>query len=247
MLLLIEEYLDNQKKKGKLSNNTEQSYRRDLKKMAEYLESCGIREAQKVTATALNSYILYLEKQGASASSIARYIASMRSFYDYLFKRRRIDDDPAEDLQAPRAEHNGTSPLTKEELDLLLAPPKGGGAKEQRDYVMVVLMCSVGLKASEMILLKPEDINTKLGYLICRRDNASRTVSFDSQTGRLLEQYMESVRPHFIKDSQDAPLFPNCRGGRMSRQGLWKLVREYGERCGAGREVTPQRLCAGER
>ena len=247
LLLLIEEYLDNQKIKGKLSKNTELSYRRDLKKMAEYLESCGIREAHRVTATALNSYILYLEKQGASASSIARYIASMKSFYYYLFKRHRIGEDPAEELQAPKAEHNGTSPLTKEELNLLLAPPKDGGAKEQRDHVMVVLMCSVGLKASELILLKPEDLNTKLGYLTCRRDNARRTVSFDGQTGQLLEHYLESVRPYFIKESQDAPLFPNCRGGWMSRQGLWKLVREYGERCGAGREVTPQRLCVGER
>lgn len=123
------EYLEAEKH---ASENTRVSYQRDLMQMAAFLEGMGIRELSRVTRTALNSYVLMLEKEGKAASTVSRNLASMKAFFGYEFKRGRIRKDPSESIHAPRIEKKAPVILTVEEVDRLLAQPSGDSAKEIR-------------------------------------------------------------------------------------------------------------------
>lgn len=128
------EYLEAEKH---ASENTRVSYQRDLMQMAAFLEEMGIRELSRVTRTALNSYVLMLEKEGKAASTVSRNLASMKAFFGYEFKRGRIRKDPSESIHAPRIEKKAPVILTVEEVDRLLAQPSGDSAKEIRDKAML--------------------------------------------------------------------------------------------------------------
>ena len=142
------EYLEAEKH---ASENTRVSYQRDLMQMAAFLEGMGIRELSRVTRTALNSYVLMLEKEGKAASTVSRNLASMKAFFGYEFKRGRIRKDPSESIHAPRIEKKAPVILTVEEVDRLLAQPSGDSAKEIRDKAMLELLYATGIRVSELI------------------------------------------------------------------------------------------------
>ena len=133
------------------AKNTEVSYHRDLVQMAGFMEKMGITHVEKVTKTSLNSYILYLEKEGKAASTISRELASIKAFFNYLFKERKINRDPAEFLRAPKIERRIPVILTKEEIQALLAQPGNASVKEMRDKAMLELLYATGVRVSELI------------------------------------------------------------------------------------------------
>ena len=156
------EYLEAEKH---ASENTRVSYQRDLMQMAAFLEGMGIRELSRVTRTALNSYVLMLEKEGKAASTVSRNLASMKAFFGYEFKRGRIRKDPSESIHAPRIEKKAPVILTVEEVDRLLAQPSGDSAKEIRDKAMLELLYATGIRVSELIHLELSDVNMAVGFM----------------------------------------------------------------------------------
>ena len=135
------------------AKNTEVSYHRDLLQMAGFMEEMGITQVEKVTKTSLNSYILYLEKEGKAAATISRELASIKAFFSYLVKERKINRDPAEFLRAPKIERKIPVILTIEEIHALLAQPGNTTAKELRDKAMLELLYATGIRVSELISL----------------------------------------------------------------------------------------------
>ena len=150
------------------SANTEMSYQRDLLQMASYLREKGITEVSKVTRTSLNSYILHLEKEGKATTTISRVLASMKAFFHYELSCGRIRRDPAELNKAPRVEKKLPTILTVEEVNCLLAQPGGEAPKEIRDKAMLELLYATGIRVSELIHLKLEDVNLNVGFITCR-------------------------------------------------------------------------------
>lgn len=224
------------------SANTEVSYARDLKKMHQYLSVQGIREVGEVTATSLNSYVLFLEKEGRKPATISRSIASMKAFYHYMEKERRIAADPAEKLKAPKIEKKMPTILTTEEVTRLLEQPSGTSPKELRDKAMLELLYATGIRVSELISLRVGDVNLKMEYLTCADMHKERIIPFGSIAREALKRYLEQGRPVLATDDTDDWLFTNCSGGAMSRQGFWKLMKSYGRKAGIETEITPHML-----
>lgn len=224
------------------SANTEVSYQRDLLQMASYLREKGITEVSKVTRTSLNSYILHLEKEGKATTTISRVLASMKAFFHYELSYGRIRRDPAELIKAPRVEKKLPTILTVEEVNCLLAQPGGEAPKEIRDKAMLELLYATGIRVSELIHLKLEDVNLNVGFITCRDGVKERTVPFGKVARQSLMDYMELSRKVLLKGSESEWLFTNCSGKPMSRQGFWKIIKYYGEKAGIQADITPHTL-----
>ncbi|HIX51434.1 MAG TPA: tyrosine recombinase XerD [Candidatus Lachnoclostridium stercoripullorum] len=224
------------------SANTEMSYQRDLLQMASYLREKGITEVSKVTRTSLNSYILHLEKEGKATTTISRVLASMKAFFHYELSCGRIRRDPAELIKAPRVEKKLPTILTVEEVNCLLAQPGGEAPKEIRDKAMLELLYATGIRVSELIHLKLEDVNLNVGFITCRDGVKERTVPFGKVARQSLMDYMERSRKVLLKGNESEWLFTNCSGKPMSRQGFWKIIKYYGEKAGIQADITPHTL-----
>lgn len=224
------------------SKNTQVSYRRDLTQMAAFLEGRGITDVGKVTKTVLNSYILFLEKEGKATTTISRVLASMKAFFHYEFGRGMIKKDPAELLKAPKIEKKAPSILSIEEVSNLLSQPDGDSPKEIRDKAMLELLYATGIRVTELISLKLTDVNLAIGFITCHDEHKVRTVPFGKTAKQALVTYIERGREILLKGADSQWLFTNCNGKAMSRQGFWKIIKYYGDKAGLKADITPHTI-----
>ena len=232
-------YLQNDKK---ASQNTIVSYQRDLLQLVDYLEANGITEAGKVTKTSLNSYILHLEKSGKATTTISRILASVKAFFHYELREGKIRKDPAELLKTPKIEKKPPVILTEAEVENFLEQPKGQTPKEIRDKAMLELLYATGIRVSELIALKIDDVNMGVGFIICRDGSKERMIPFGRIARQALQVYLSEAREFLQKGHPSDALFTNCSGKAMSRQGFWKIVKYYGEKAGIQADITPHTL-----
>lgn len=226
----------------KTSANTEASYRRDLTKLVKYLSMQGVTSPEKVTASYLQSYILYLEKNNFAPATVSRNIASIKALFHYMFKEGKIVADISESLKAPKIEKKMPEILTTEEVNKLLDQPRGNSPKETRDRAMLELLYATGIRVSELITLKVSDVNLQVGYIMCHDSHKERVVPFGSPAKRALTDYLRSARGALILDKTSDVLFTNCQGQPMSRQGFWKLIKFYAKKAGITADITPHTL-----
>ena len=232
-------YLQNDKKK---TYNTTVSYKRDLDKMVTYLKQAGVDSFQRVTQTDLTGYILELQQNGQSSSTVSRYISSIKSFFAYLFKCRLIEENPADNLKAPKVEKKNPQVMSVNDVVKLLEAPEGDSPKAYRDKAMLELLYATGIKVSELIALKLSDINLQLGFITCSSGSNERVVPFGSEAKQAIMQYYKNGRPFIVKDETCALVFTNVSGEAMSRQGFWKLIKAYSEKAGIETEINPYTL-----
>lgn len=242
MLAEINSFLEYLKEFKKASENTVISYKRDLLQLKEYLSGQRITEIRKVTNTSLNSYVLFLEKQGKAAATISRCIASMKTFFHYAFREGLVLEDPAEFIKAPKIEKKEPNILSVEEVERLLSQPSKRSAKEIRDKAMMELLYATGIRVTELINLNIDDVNLKLGYVCCSHDYKERMIPFGQAAKDALIDYIEHSRKTLIKDPEETHLFTNCNGKAMSRQGFWKLIKHYSKMAEISMEITPHTL-----
>lgn len=238
----IQEFIDYLHNTRGTSKNTEVSYERDLKKLEQYLTEEGIETGEQVTSTVLNSYVLYMERRNFAASSISRSIASIRAFFQFLCQKDGWKENPAEKLKTPKIEKKLPDILTVEEVDLLLRQPKGNTAKGIRDKAMLELLYATGIRVSELIGLKVNDINLKLGYLNCSSGGRERVIPFGTTAKQAVENYMAKSRAQLLGEGKSDFLFLNCSGKSMSRQGFWKVLKGYAASAGIHQDITPHTL-----
>lgn len=226
----------------KTSENTRISYERDLKKMNSFLREQGITTVSEITETSLNTYILYLEREGKKPSTISRSIASMKAFFSYLQKHNYVNKDLTANLKAPKIEKKIPSILTPDETVRLLEQPSGNTPKELRDKAMLELLYATGIRVTELITLKLTDVNIPMEYITCSDAYKERIIPFGSIAREAIENYLEFGRTKLVKDENCDLLFTNCSGLPMSRQGFWKIVKYYGNKAGIESEITPHTL-----
>ena len=224
------------------SKNTEISYQRDLQQLAAFLEGKGITDVEKVTRTSLNSYILYLEKEGKATTTISRELASIKAFFSYLFREGIIRRDPSELLKAPKIEKKAPVILSVNEVNALLDQPGTSSAKEIRDKAMMELLYATGIRVSELIGLELADLNMQIGYITCRDGVKERLVPFGKTASQAMGLYLERGSRELLKGKESPWLFTNCSGRAMSRQGFWKIIKYYGEKAGIQADITPHTL-----
>ena len=176
-----------------------------------------------------------------ASSSISRNISSMHAFFQYGFRKGLLKEDPSEDLKAPKIEKKVPSILSVEEVSRLLAQPSGSTPKELRDKAMLELLYATGIRVSELVNLKVDDINLKQGYIICTEGSRKRMIPFGNAARGALCRYLEYGRAE-LASPESRMLFTNCSGDGMSRQGFWKLIKHYGSMAGLTTELTPHTL-----
>lgn len=226
-------------KERSASYNTQISYERDLKKLKGYLGQQGIINVKDVSETSLNSYVLFLEKEGKAASTVSRYIASFKGFFEYCLKQGVIANDPAERLKPPKVEKKFPQILTINETQKLMDGPDVQSSKGIRDRAMLELLYATGIRVSELISLKMTDMNLSMEYVICHEKSKDRIIPFGGAAKKALEVYLEKTREEMLDDLESEYLFVNCSGKPMSRQGFWKLIKHYADKAGIEKEITP--------
>lgn len=187
-------YLENIRK---ASHNTVMSYHSDLTKMIAYLHGQGMDSVSAVRTTHLNSYVLLLEKDGMAAATISRYIASMKGFFEYLFREHMIEEDPAFTLKPPKVEKKQPGILTIQEMEHLLAQTTEDTPKGCRDKAMLELLYATGMRVSELISLRMEDVNLRFGWILCRDEGRERMIPFGEKREKLCWSIWNGEEMHF--------------------------------------------------
>ena len=232
------DFLENDKK---LSDNTLQSYKRDLKQFKRYIEACEINY-NHVKEEDIKDYIKELQEEGKKASSISRCIASIRSFYQFVLKRKKIKVDPTANIQSPKIEKRVPSVLTSKEVELLLDQPKDVDLKGTRDKAMLEFAYATGMRVTEIISLNIDDVNLEEGYVTCKTGNKQRTIPLGTMSLNALKEYVDDARDVLIKNDDEKALFVNVNGGRLTRQGFWKIIKYYKEQAHITKDITPNVL-----
>lgn len=241
MLQKIDQFVDYLTNVKRASANTVASYRRDLKKLYNYLTAIDIDDVNQITGTNLNSYVLQIEKQGMSSATVSRNIASIKAFFIFLLKQGVISEDPSEVLKPPKIEKKLPVILTMDEVSLLLEQPGGTTPKDIRDKAMLELLYATGIRVSELITLKLSDVNLSLDYIECKDGNKDRVIPFTKETKNALEKYIKDARGALCTQEQEF-LFTNCQGAPMTRQGFWKIIKYYSGKAGIKKDITPHTI-----
>ncbi len=237
----IRNFLDFLKNDKKVSKNTLQSYERDIMQFYKYVSANKIVYT-KATEENIKQYFKNLEESGKKPSTISRNLATIRAFYQYLLKTRKIKKDPTEKVQAPKIEKRAPSILSSQEIELLLEQPKSIELKGIRDKAMLEFAYATGMRVTEIISLDVDDVNLEEGYVVCKTETKQRNIPLGSLSLKALEDYIVNARPIIIKDESVKALFVNTNGKRLTRQGFWKIVKYYKEQAHITKDITPHVL-----
>ena len=237
----IKLFLEFLQKDKKLSNNTLQSYKRDITQYESYINEENLQYL-KVTKDDIKKYLENLKNIGKKTSTISRNLASIRSFYQYLVRTKKIKEDPTEGIQSPKVEKRVPSVLSSKEVELLLEQPKAVDLKGIRDKAMLEFAYATGMRVTEIINLNLEDVNLKEGYVSCTNANKQRNIPLGAISINALKEYIKKARPYLIKSEDEKTLFVNINGKRLTRQGFWKIVKFYKEQAHIDKDITPHVL-----
>ena len=234
-------FLDFLKDDKKLSDNTLQSYRRDIEQYEKYVSDNKINYL-KVTEETILEYMEYLREENKKESTISRSLASIRSFYQYLIRVKKIKKDPTMTIESPKISKRTPNILTSKEVELLLDQPKDVDLKGTRDKAMLEFAYATGMRVTEMISLDIDDVKLDEGYVVCRGRSKSRNIPLGSMSLKALKEYIDDARPYLIRDESEEALFVNVNGTRLTRQGFWKIVKYYKEQAHIEKDITPHVL-----
>lgn len=239
---IVLEYVEYLKAVKGISVNTEMAYRRDLMKLVRYLAGQDIYKVDEVTSTNLTSYMLFMEKQQLTNTTISRNVASIKGFFHYLLKKKYIKEDVSECLSSPKVERREPKSAAKEDVEKVLSIPSGKTPKLLRDKAMIELLYATGIMVEELVALKVQDINMEMGYLQCGTGGDQTAYPIDRQALKVLRSYLKNGRKPLLKGNDSDVLFPNISGKRMSRQGFWKILKGYAAKAGIKGSITPSML-----
>jgi len=228
------------------SPNTCAAYSNDLSQLADYLGSLSppVTAWGQVTKNTLISYILHLKEREYSSATIARKVAAIKSFFNFLTEEGMIKDNPAADLESPKVSKRLPKVLSRNQVEKLLAQPaKGSGPKALRDTALLELLDATGMRVSELVALRVDDVNLETSTVRVKgKGGKERIIPIHRRAAEALRAYLEEGRKAFVKDPAQQALFLNPRGTQLTRQGLWLIIKRYVEQAGIKAEVTPHTL-----
>ena len=243
MVDLIQAYETYLIKVKQSSSNTVSSYIRDIRQFTFWLDENACSDVVAVQPEQFHSYLLFLQQQGRSASTVSRNLASLKNFYSYLVSAGFLEFSPIpSDIHVERSEKKLPQILSGKEVEQLLAQPACVDLKGYRDKAMLEVMYATGIRVSELIDLNIEDVNLDLGIIKCIGTKKTRAIPLYPAALRALSVYLRDIRTGMVSDPNERALFVNVSGARMSRQGFWKILKQYQSKAGIEKEITPHTL-----
>ncbi len=223
-----------------VSENTLQSYSRDIRQFADYIDQNNINITQ-TTKNDISNYINQMSECGKAASSVSRSAATLRALFSYLQLKGAIATNPTFKMKTPKIEKKMPQILTPAEVDRLLSCPNSKTPKGKRDKAMLELLYATGIKVSELIGLNLTDVDLDFGYLKCIGESDVRIIPLGKTAVNALKDYINNCRPSMTSQEENA-LFVNLGGKAMTRQGFWKLVKTYTKTAAIAKDITPHTL-----
>lgn len=217
------------------------SYTRDMEIFFAKMSVQSESDCLKVTAQMLQQYFDDMTSEGKAASTILRSACSVRKYFAYLVQKGKAEHNIAEGLVLPKNSADAPVVLTTDEVEKILSMPKTNETKGCRDKAMLELLYAAGLKVSELILLDVRDVFLEDGYIYCR-SGKGRIIPIGTACVHALHSYLETARKALLGDNHTFALFVNCRGQSMTRQGFWKILKEYIAEAGIKKSITPQTM-----
>lgn len=226
----------------KSSNNTVESYMRDINQFAAFCTGNNILKIAQIDNSVISKYLDYLSAVGKSEATKLRIVASLRSFFRCLCSKGIAENNPADNVNIKKTVKQLPGVLDEKEIVLLLSQPDGTDFKSIRDKAMLEILYATGIKVSELIELTVGDINLQIGIINLKNGKKERIIPIYPAAVRSIANYLVNVRPAIVLDDSIDKLFTNMNGKPMSRQGFWKIIKHYAETAGIHKEITPHTL-----
>ena len=223
------------------SNNTLESYMRDMGQFIKYLLMTDVNDMTDVDKSVVDGYVEYCKNSNRSNATVTRVIASIRSYYNFLITIGVVNSNPTVGVKTDKAEKKLPEILTQKETDLLLSQPDINDPKGCRDKAMFELLYATGIRVSELIGLDIDDINLDVGIIRCSNQKTERIIPLYDTAVKTVELYVKRVRAFSVFDDEKA-LFVNMNGQRLTRQGFWKIIKQYTKQAGIKKDITPHTL-----
>ena len=233
----VREFLNFLEVERRYSNNTITAYENDLLQFLDFLKKESkepINDWNKISRERILDFLIHLKEKGYSAATLARKIAAIRSFFSFLYREEVISENPVEEVKGPKPRKHLPKVLTFEEILLLLEQPsKMDGPEAKRDKAILELLYASGLRVSELVSLDLDDVNLEEGYIRCvGKGFRQRFIPIHNKAIKALEEYLKEARPKLAKDRKEKALFLNRQGRRLTRQGIWLLIKNYAKMAG---------------
>ena len=238
----LDEYFTYLKDIRKSSSNTLAAYMRDLHKFCEFADEFGIEDFEGVTSDDVASYKQYLVRKGLSSTSISRTLSALRGLYQYLISVSAVSFNPAKEIPNDKVAKKGPQVLTAKEIELLLSQPSSNDLKGIRDKAMLELLYATGIKVTELISLNVDDVNLSLSFIRCGSGPKERFIPVYELAAKALSNYLELSRKLLVVHPDEQALFVNINGDRMTRQGFWKILKQYAQNAKIYKDITPHTL-----
>lgn len=245
----IQSFLNHLSIEKGFSPNTTDAYRNDLSQLADFVEELAMVQGydpqwSAVDRNLLISYILNLKERNYAPATVARKLAAVKSFFDFLVAEGALRSDPTENLSSPKVGKSLPKPLSTAEVEALLEEPaKLSSPEAKRDRAMLELLYAGGMRVSELVSTNMSDLNLGAGFVRCfGKGSKERIIPIHRGAVEALEEYLTQARPSILHNKEDEALFLNRRGERLTRQGFWLILKEYAKAAGIKREVTPHTL-----
>lgn len=227
-----------------LSQNTLESYGRDVSQFIEFAEERGATSLDEVRRSHVISYLSSLRGAGRATATLNRNAVSLRAFFHYLMKKRLIDQDPTLDMEKIKPDKKLPMVLTILEIERLLAAPDESTLQGMRDKAMLELLYATGIRVSELISLNVDDVHTDMKYARCTGTSGKeRVVPIGAIAANSVAIYTSGMRDKLLrKNLEEQALFLNSLGGRLTRQGFWKIIKKYAREANIEQDITPHTL-----
>ncbi len=230
----IDNYIEYLKNDRKRTENTIMAYKRDLLLFNNYLITKNFKW-DKVKKVNITAYINFLGRSGKATQTVTRNVVTLRNFYHYMYQVGIIEKNPVADIKPPKFERKLPGIMSVEDVDLFLSQPDLSTYKGIRDKAMLELVYATGIKATQLINLKVQDVDTKAEIITCITDNERRTVPYGSFCAEAINKYIEVSK----EKERNEYFFTNLSGTKMSRQGFWKIIKQYTVSAGISKDVSP--------
>ena len=240
---LVDQYLNYLLVEKGLSKRTLESYSRDLSRYLAFLLANRVKHVSDSDTSLVLKHLIALRESGLGTRSRARHLVSIRGFYRFLVQENIVERDPTRRVELPKVSLKLPDVLSVKEVQLLLDAPDPKTPLGARDAAMIELLYAAGLRVSELVNLKLQDINLEAGFVrVFGKGSKERVVPIGNYARQTLAHYLETSRKKLLKNLVSAWLFVARAGKPMTRQGFWKLLRRYALKSGVKKKITPHSL-----